>query len=68
MWKNVVKGKMMHGYSFKRERPILYYISDFVCLELLLIIEVGGISHASEQQQVKDRKRDKEWKLLVFLI
>ena len=50
----------MLGYKFRRERPILNYIVDFVCLDLLLVIEVDGITHDSEEAQFNDRKRDKE--------
>ena len=46
----------MLGYQFRRERPILNYIADFVCLELLLIIEVDGITHDSDEAQRRDKK------------
>jgi len=58
MWKYVLSGRKMLGYQFRRERPILDYIVDFVCLELLLIIEVDGITHECEDQQRLDRIRD----------
>lgn len=32
----------MLGYQFRRKRPMLNYIVDFVCLELMLIKEVDG--------------------------
>jgi len=58
MWKYVLGQKQMLGYQFRRERPILNYIADFVCLELLLIVEVDGITHESEESINKDKKRD----------
>ena len=48
----------MKGYYFRRERPILEYIVDFVCLELMLVIEVDGWSHEVEEQKQKDLIRD----------
>ncbi len=60
MWKYVLKNRQMKGYQFRRERPILNYIADFVCLELRLIIEVDGISHEDEKQYKKDVQRDED--------
>ena len=68
MWKYVLKGKMMHGYSFKRERPILFFIADFVCLELMLVIEVDGITHGKADQMARDLKRDTELKSVGFTV
>ena len=35
----------MEGYQFRRQRPVMDYIADFMCKELMLIIEVDGITH-----------------------
>ncbi len=44
------------GAKFRRQQPIGFYIVDFACLELRLIIELDGGHH---QGQVKaDRRRD----------
>ena len=45
LWKFVLKAKKLKGYSFRRPRPVLKYITDFMCKELMLIIEVGGYAH-----------------------
>jgi len=50
----------MKGHQFRRERPILNYIADFVCLDLLSIIEVDGITHDDELQIENDKNRDRE--------
>ena len=68
MWKYVLGQKQMLGYQFRRERPILNYIADFVCLELLLIIEVDGITHDSDEAQRRDEIRDKKLKEIGFTI
>ena len=60
IWKYVLKNRQMKGYQFRRERPILNYIVDFVCLELRLIIEVDGITHDDEKQYKKDVRRDED--------
>ena len=56
----------MGGYQFRRERPILNYIADFVCLELMLIIEVDGITHDSSSALQKDIKRQKAFEKVGF--
>lgn len=49
LWKYVLNNRMMLGYPFRRERPILKFIADFVCWELLLVIEVDGLTHQDEE-------------------
>ena len=68
MWKYVLGQKQMLGYQFRRERPILNYIADFVCLELLLIIEVDGVSHDDEKSIAKDKIRDQELSKIGFTV
>jgi len=58
LWKYVLSGKNMRGLAFKRERPILNYIVDFVCLEAMLIIEVDGFTHDFEESIEEDTVRD----------
>ena len=48
LWNEVLRGRQMHGYTFLRQRPILYFIADFMCKELMLIIEVDGYTHEWE--------------------
>lgn len=58
LWKYQLRAGMMKGYKFKRQRPVLNYIADFICTELLLIIEVDGVTHEFEGAKEKDEKRD----------
>ena len=48
----------MKGYRFLRQRPILYYIADFFCKELKLVIEVDGYSHLFkvDEDKIRDKK------------
>jgi len=57
LWKYALRAKMMKGYSFRRQRPILNYIVDFVCDKLKLIIEVDGNSHIMGNNAERDRIR-----------
>ena len=56
LWKYILKAKQLKGYQFRRQRPVLNYIADFICMELMLIIEVDGITHHWEETIVKDKK------------
>ncbi len=60
LWKYVLCARNMKGYPFRRQRPVLQYIVDFICTELKLVIEVDGISHDTEDDQERDRQRDQE--------
>ena len=68
LWKYVLGQKQMLGYQFRRERPILNFIVDFACLELLLVIEVDGITHDSEIAIQKDIHRDEILKSAGFTV
>ena len=43
--------------TFNRQRPVLNYIVDFMSKELLLIIEIDGISHQFTDAAEKDAER-----------
>jgi very-short-patch-repair endonuclease len=58
LWKYVLKAKQMKGYQFRRQRPVLNYIADFMCMELRLVVEVDGYTHGFEETAVKDDRKD----------
>ena len=58
LW-NELKQKRMLGYDFDRQRPIDEFIVDFYCKELMLAIEIDGISHYTEEAFKKDTERQK---------
>ena len=57
LWKYVLKARQLKGYQFRRQRPVLNYIADFICKELMFIIEADGLSHHREETIIKDKKR-----------
>ncbi len=59
LW-NELKQKKMKGYDFDRQRPIDNYIVDFYCKDLMLAIEIDGISHDFEDVLVKDEIRQQK--------
>ncbi len=60
MWKYVLMNRQMMGYQFRRQRPVLNYIADFMCKDLRLIIEVDGLTHEDELKHQQDKRRDQE--------
>ena len=68
LWKYVLKAGKMNGYQFLRQRPVLDYIADFMCKELLLIIEVDGISHQFNEVEINDFKRQQKLEQAGFTV
>ena len=54
IWQKILSRKQT-GYKFLRQHPISFYIPDFYCRELKLIIEIDGDSHSFQQED--DLKR-----------
>ncbi len=59
LWNELKDGKIM-GYDFDRQRPIGNYIVDFYCKDLLLALEIDGITHEDEKVKLHDEMRQKE--------
>jgi very-short-patch-repair endonuclease len=68
LWKYVLRASKMKGYDFRRQRPIMNYIADFMCKELMLVIEVDGYSHWNDEAKQKDEQREKVLQLAGFTI
>lgn len=68
IWKFLLGGKQMMGYSFRRQRPVLNYIADFLCKDLMLIVEIDGITHQWEEVAQKDEKRTTKLQEIGFTI
>lgn len=59
-----LRNKEMFGYNFDRQKPIDNYILDFFCYDLMLGIELDGITHASEEGYNKDMEKEARMKEL----
>lgn len=44
LW-SCLKSKKLLGFDFDRQKPIDNFIVDFFCKELMLAIEIDGVSH-----------------------
>jgi very-short-patch-repair endonuclease len=55
LWTQVLIARKMKGFRFMRQIPVLYYVPDFMCKELALIIEVDGRNHRYQKEYDKKR-------------
>ncbi len=55
LWQ-AVKGKAL-GVEFHRQVPMLDYIVDFYCHELMLVIEIDGVTHNFDGADERDAHR-----------
>lgn len=56
LW-NELKEDKFWGFDFDRQRCIDNYIVDFYCKELMLAVEIDGMSHNHEEAFLKDEIR-----------
>ena len=59
LWKEI-KNKQILGYEFHRQVPMLDFITDFYCHELMLAIEIDGDSHGNERAEKYDALRQEK--------
>ena len=43
-----IRNRQLESWKFRRQLPVGYYIVDFACSELRLIIEIDGGQHAEQ--------------------
>ena len=68
LWKYILKAGQLKGYQFRRQRSILNYIADFMCVELMLVIEVDGITHQWAETIIKDKKKQSDLEAAGFTV
>ena len=68
LWKYVLRASKMKGFQFRRQRPVMQYIADFMCKELMLIIEVDGSIHQLEEIIKNDEVRQKALEAAGFTV
>ena len=57
LWQ-LLRGRRLKDFKFRRQHPLGPYIADFVCLDKRLVIEVDGSQH--QEQASYDDKRTRE--------
>lgn len=68
LWKYALRAGEMRGYTFRRQRPVMQYIADFMCKELKLVIEVDGITHHYEDVVERDKKKQADLELAGYTV
>ncbi len=68
LWKFALRARQMKGYQFRRQRPVLDYIADFMCQPLLLVVEVDGYTHQFEEVYSKDLQKDQDLRNVGFKV
>ena len=68
LWKYLLRAGQMKGYGFRRQRPINNFIADFMCKDLMLVIEVDGNTHLYEETIQRDRIKQKILEELGFTV
>ena len=58
LWE-IVKSKKLEGFKFRRQHIIGNYITDLVCLDRKLIIEIDGLIHQLPENNENDKVRTK---------
>jgi len=66
LWKEL-KNKQLRGFKFLRQKPIDKYIVDFFCQDLMLAIEIDGITHDYKIGQDKERQKKIERFGITFI-
>jgi 5-methyltetrahydrofolate--homocysteine methyltransferase len=56
LWEQL-KTKQLEDYKFRRQHIIGQYITDFVCLSSMLVIEIDGLIHQLPENQESDAIR-----------
>ncbi len=59
LWQ-VVRGRKLDSFKFRRQHIIGTYIADFVCLSQKLIVEVDGLVHEISENKLSDIERTAE--------
>lgn len=62
-----IKNRQIKGYQFHRQVPMLDYIVDFYCHELMLAIEIDGDSHEHKAEEDAHRQERLEEYGVCFL-
>lgn len=57
LWERL-KGKQIDGHRFRRQHPIDFFIADFYCHDVRLVVEIDGYIH--DQQREYDDGRSAE--------
>jgi len=67
LWQ-ALRNRNFHGFKFRRQQQLGFYIVDFVCYEAKLIIELDGVHHADLVKTLEDEERTAELTKMGFRV
>ena len=56
LWNRIRANEL--DFNFRRQHPILYYIADFYCHKVKLVIEIDGGYHEEIETKIYDKSRE----------
>ena len=59
LWEHLRKFRS-EGFVFRRQHPVVFFIADFYCHKLKMVIEVDGDYHSNDQVRNYDDSRSGE--------
>ena len=59
LWEKLRDRRFM-GLKFRRQHPVEFFVTDFICIEKYLIVEVDGGIHQTNEQREWDENRTVE--------
>jgi very-short-patch-repair endonuclease len=54
VWYQLLSRDGLEGWRFLRQKPLLNFIADFYCSKLLLVVEIDGGVHTTEEAKAYD--------------
>ena len=58
LWQ-ILRGRRLRGYRFRKQVPLEKYVVDFLCHEARIIIELDGGQHNKAKEAIYDQQRTK---------
>jgi very-short-patch-repair endonuclease len=70
VWRDV-RNRQLGGWKFTRQEPVGPFIADFVCREKMLVVEIDGATHSTDEELLSDERRtaflqQREYRLIRF--
>lgn len=56
LWSRL-RARRLNGFKFVRQEPIGPYFADFCCREEMLVVEVDGATHSTDDEIARDARR-----------
>jgi very-short-patch-repair endonuclease len=57
LWSRL-RDRRLAAFKFVRQEPIGPFVADFVCREEMLVVEIDGATHSTDEEIARDRQRE----------